>query len=84
MPMLAGRALQGLAMGFIPVGISFIREVAPPEMASTAVATMSATLGVGGAAHLEWRKRRNAKRREAARCVVGAVESDAEDSPNAR
>ncbi|PUA82682.1 MFS transporter [Nocardioides currus] len=48
-PMLAGRALQGLAMGFIPVGISFIREFAPPEMASTAVATMSATLGVGGA-----------------------------------
>ncbi len=48
-PMLAGRALQGLAMGFIPVGISFIREFAPPEMASTGVATMSATLGVGGA-----------------------------------
>jgi MFS family permease len=48
-PMLAGRALQGLAMGFIPVGISFIREFAPPETASTAVATMSATLGVGGA-----------------------------------
>ncbi len=48
-PMLAGRALQGLAMGFIPVGISFIREFAPPEMATTAVATMSATLGVGGA-----------------------------------
>ncbi len=48
-PMLGGRALQGLAMGFIPVGISFIREFAPPEMATTAVATMSATLGVGGA-----------------------------------
>lgn len=48
-PVLAGRALQGLAMGFIPVGISFIREFAPPDMASTAVATMSATLGVGGA-----------------------------------
>lgn len=48
-PMLAGRALQGLAMGFIPVGISFIREFAPPERATTAVATMSATLGVGGA-----------------------------------
>ncbi|MDR7255434.1 MFS family permease [Nocardioides sp. BE266] len=48
-PVLAGRALQGMAMGFIPVGISFIREFAPPEMASTGVATMSATLGVGGA-----------------------------------
>src|SRR5689334_1556977 len=48
-PILAGRALQGMAMGFIPVGISFIREFTPPAQAGTAVATMSATLGVGGA-----------------------------------
>ncbi len=48
-PMLLGRALQGLAMGFIPVGISLMREVTPPSMTSTAVAAMSATLGVGGA-----------------------------------
>ena len=48
-PMLAGRALQGLALGFIPVGISLIREITPPQMASTAIASMSATLGVGGA-----------------------------------
>ncbi|MDF1606233.1 MFS transporter [Nocardioides sp. YIM 152315] len=48
-PVLTGRALQGLAMGFIPVGISLIREVVPPAMATTAVAAMSATLGVGGA-----------------------------------
>ena len=48
-PVLAGRALQGLAMGFIPVGISLMREVVPPAMATTAVAAMSATLGVGGA-----------------------------------
>ena len=48
-PMLVGRALQGLAMGFIPVGISLMREITPPEMASTAIAAMSATLGVGGA-----------------------------------
>lgn len=46
-PMLAGRALQGLAMGFIPVGISLIREITPPEMAGTSIAAMSATLGVG-------------------------------------
>ncbi|MBZ5739193.1 MFS transporter [Nocardioides mangrovi] len=46
---LAGRTLQGLAMGFIPVGISLMREVVPPAMATTAVAAMSATLGVGGA-----------------------------------
>ena len=48
-PMLVGRALQGLALGFIPVGISLIREITPPQMASTAIASMSATLGVGGA-----------------------------------
>jgi MFS family permease len=48
-PVLAGRALQGLAMGFIPVGISMIREIVPPQMAGSAVAAMSATLGVGGA-----------------------------------
>lgn len=48
-PMLAGRALQGLALGFIPVGIALMREVTPPQMANTAIAAMSATLGVGGA-----------------------------------
>ena len=49
LPMLVGRALQGMAMGFIPVAISLIREVVPPRMAATSVAAMSATLGVGGA-----------------------------------
>ncbi|MDT3445101.1 MULTISPECIES: MFS transporter [unclassified Pseudofrankia] len=48
-PMLVGRALQGVSLGFIPVGISLIREITPPRMAPTALATMSATLGVGGA-----------------------------------
>lgn len=48
-PVVAGRTLQGLAMGFVPVGISLMREVVPPAMATTAVAAMSATLGVGGA-----------------------------------
>ncbi len=48
-PMLVGRALQGFAMGFIPVGISLMREFTPPHMTSTAIAAMSATLGVGGA-----------------------------------
>lgn len=46
---LTGRVLQGVAMGFIPVAISFAREVAPPTMVNTAVAGISATLGVGGA-----------------------------------
>ena len=48
-PILVGRAMQGMAMGFIPVGISLMREITPPEMTTTAIASMSATLGVGGA-----------------------------------
>jgi MFS family permease len=49
LPLLVGRTLQGIAMGFIPVGISLIREIVPPRMASSSTAAMSATLGVGGA-----------------------------------
>jgi MFS family permease len=49
LPMLGGRILQGLAMGFIPVGISLMREVTPPHLTATGIAAMSATLGVGGA-----------------------------------
>lgn len=48
-PVLIGRVLQGLAMGYIPVAISFVREVTPPSMQNSAVAGISATLGVGGA-----------------------------------
>lgn len=48
-PVVAGRVLQGLAMGFVPVAISLVREVTPPRLQSTAIATVSATLGVGGA-----------------------------------
>lgn len=48
-PMLAGRLLQGFAMGFIPVGIALMREVTPPRLTATGMAAMSATLGVGGA-----------------------------------
>lgn len=48
-PVLVGRVLQGLAMGYIPVAISFVREIVPPTMQNSAVAGISATLGVGGA-----------------------------------
>ncbi|GAB3581193.1 MFS transporter [Calidifontibacter terrae] len=48
-PFLAGRAVQGMAMGYIPVAISMVREVAPPARRASAVAAVSATLGVGGA-----------------------------------
>lgn len=47
--MLAGRVLQGLAMGYIPVAISLVRDVAPPHKANSALAAVSAMLGVGGA-----------------------------------
>lgn len=46
---IVGRVIQGTAMGFIPVGISLMREITPPKLTSTAIAAMSATLGVGGA-----------------------------------
>ncbi|MGO1561750.1 MAG: MFS transporter [Actinomycetaceae bacterium] len=46
---LVGRVLQGMAMGYIPVAISMVREVTPPRMTNTALAAVSATLGVGGA-----------------------------------
>src|SRR5690348_4306091 len=48
-PMIAGRALQGLASGVIPLGISIMRDELPSEKVGTAVAQMSASLGVGGA-----------------------------------
>ena len=44
-----GRALQGLAMGAIPLGISIMRDELPPQKVGPAIATMSATMGVGGA-----------------------------------
>jgi MFS family permease len=45
----AGRALQGLSMGAIALGISIMRDELPPERVGAAVAQVSATLGVGGA-----------------------------------
>ena len=51
-PMIVGRALQGLGMGVVPLGISLLREVVPPERIGSAVATMSASMGIGGAVGL--------------------------------
>ncbi|MFL6171947.1 MAG: MFS transporter [Marmoricola sp.] len=48
-PVVAGRALQGMSMGAIALGISIMRDELPGEMVGPAVAKMSATLGVGGA-----------------------------------
>jgi MFS family permease len=44
-----GRALQGAVTGVVPLGIAIMRDVLPPQRLGTAVALMSATMGVGGA-----------------------------------
>ncbi|MFI8962999.1 MFS transporter [Streptomyces sp. NPDC053493] len=48
-PMVAGRGLQGLGMGVVPLGISLLRDVLPPEKLGSSIALMSASMGVGGA-----------------------------------
>lgn len=47
--MIVGRALQGFGASLIAVGISILRDRLPPERIGTAVATMSATMGIGSA-----------------------------------
>ncbi|MHC3462466.1 MFS transporter [Streptomyces flavovirens] len=46
--MIAGRALQGFAMGAIPLGIGIMRDVLPREKLGSAMALMSSSIGVGG------------------------------------
>jgi MFS family permease len=48
-PMVVGRALQGCAVGVIPLGISIMRDELPAEKLGSAMALMSSSLGVGGA-----------------------------------
>lgn len=47
--MILGRTLQGFGASLIAVGISILRDELPPERIGTAVALMSATLGIGSA-----------------------------------
>lgn len=63
-PMIVGRGLQGVGMGMIPLGISAMRDLLPPEKLGTSIAMMSASMGVGGAlglpiaaavAEIDWR-----------------------------
>ncbi|RYH01728.1 MFS transporter [Salipiger sp. IMCC34102] len=64
LPMIAGRALQGLGMGVIPLGISLLRDLVDSRRLGTSIALVSATMGVGGAIgmpvsalvtqHLDW------------------------------
>lgn len=44
-----GRGFQGLTTGVIPLGIAIMRDVLRPARLGTAVALMSATMGMGGA-----------------------------------
>jgi EmrB/QacA subfamily drug resistance transporter len=46
---IAGRGLQGFAAALIPIGISVMRDELPKERVASAVALMSATLGIGAA-----------------------------------
>ncbi|MGW2262734.1 MFS transporter [Streptomyces sp. NPDC001780] len=46
--MIVGRALQGFAMGAIPLGIGIMRDELPPERLGSAMALMSSSIGVGG------------------------------------
>jgi MFS family permease len=48
-PMVCGRALQGFGIAVIPLGISIMRDILPPERLGPSVALMSSSLGVGGA-----------------------------------
>ncbi|MFF5792535.1 MFS transporter [Paeniglutamicibacter sp. NPDC012692] len=47
--MIVGRAMQGLGSGMVPLGIAMLRDLVPKERLSAAIATVSATMGVGGA-----------------------------------
>lgn len=49
LPMIIGRGLQGAGMGLIPLGISAMRDILPAHKLGTAIALMSASMGVGGA-----------------------------------
>lgn len=48
-PMLVGRVLQGIGIGVIALGISILRDIIHPRNLGSAIAIVSATLGVGGA-----------------------------------
>ena len=62
--LIAARALQGVGMALIPVGIAIMRDELPPERVPGGVALMSATLAIGAGAgpplsgliseHLDW------------------------------
>jgi len=46
---IVGRALQGAVVGVVPLGIAILRDVLHTRSVNSAIALISATLGVGGA-----------------------------------
>ncbi|MCX4095468.1 MFS transporter [Nocardia sp. alder85J] len=48
-PMIIGRSLQGMGSGIVPLGISALRDLLPPERVGSAIAMISSSLGVGSA-----------------------------------
>lgn len=46
-PLVAGRAIQGIGIGVIPLGISVVNDELPPRKVGGAIALISATLGIG-------------------------------------
>ncbi|MEU7941861.1 MFS transporter [Microbispora bryophytorum] len=48
-PMIIGRGLQGMGMGMIPLGISALRDLLPPERLGPSIALLSSSMGIGGA-----------------------------------
>lgn len=46
--MVIGRALQGMAIGAIPVAVALLQDVVPPQRRATAIALASASMGIGG------------------------------------
>ncbi|NUW42026.1 MFS transporter [Nonomuraea rhodomycinica] len=49
MPMVVGRGMQGMGMGLIPLGISALRDLLPPDRLGPSIALMSSSMGIGGA-----------------------------------
>jgi MFS family permease len=48
-PMIVGRALQGVGMSIVPLGISLLRDVLSPQRVGSSIALTSSVLGVGAA-----------------------------------
>ncbi|MFB7499865.1 MFS transporter [Streptomyces sp. NPDC056161] len=48
-PMIIGRGLQGIGAAVVPIGISTLRDLMPPEKLGSAIALISSSLGIGGA-----------------------------------